>query len=209
MARTVDPAKHEAKRAQIMTAAYRCFAQKGFAATTTADICRAAGMSTGNLFHYFPSKRAIFSAIFEEDTKKTALRLRQAAISEDPWGGLLEYLAHTLHEAADPGAGGFLIAVIAQAQQDPEFAAQLGRNDTVQLEGLTALLVRAAELGQTDRLLEPGVAATWLAVILDGAFVRLAGNPDVKPLEQLPALTLLVSRFLGAEVREDPLVIDG
>ncbi len=202
MARTVDPVKHKAKRQEILNAAYVCFARKGFAGTTTADICKAAGMSAGNLFHYFPNKQAIFRAIFEADARELGTRFEEAAASDDPWGGLLEYLEHTLDEAADPDAGGFLLAVVMQAQGDPEFATLLDRNDREQLAGLSALLGRAAELGQIDGSVDPKVAAQWLGVVLDGIFLRLAGDPTFSPLEQLPILTLLVSRFLNAEVRE-------
>lgn len=202
MARTIDPVKHEAKRQGILEAAYRCFARKGFAGTTTADICKAAGMSAGNLFHYFPNKQTIFRAIFEMDARELGTRFREAAASDDPWGRLLEYLEHTLDEAADPDAGGFLIAVVMQAQGDPEFAALLEQNDRGQLAGLSALLGRAAEMGQIDGSVDPAVAAQWLTVILDGIFLRFAGDPTFKPLEQLPILTLLVSRFLNTEVRK-------
>lgn len=199
MARTVDPVKYEAKRQEILGAAYVCFARKGFAGTTTADICKAASMSAGNLFHYFPNKLSIFRAIFEADAQ-ISIRLHEAAASDDPWSGLREHLARTLDEAADPDAGGFMIAVVMQAQGDPEFAALLERNDREQLTGLSALLGRAAELGQIDGSVDPEAAAQWLMVVLDGIFLRFAGDPTFKPQEQLPTLTLLVSRFLGAEV---------
>lgn len=201
MARTVDPAKHEARRQQILNAAYRCFARKGFAGTTTADLCKAAGMSAGNLFHYYPSKQAIFRAIFEADAQ-VGTQLQEAAASDNPWGGLLGHLERTLDDAADPDAGGFLLAAVMQAQEDPELAAILDRNDREQLAGLEALLARAAELGQTDGSVPPGTGARWLAVILDGVFLRLAGDPGFKPSEHLPALKLLASRFLCAREGE-------
>src|SRR5205809_981427 len=64
--RKTDPAKHRARRRHIVHTAAQLFATKGFERTTTAEICKAAGMSSGNLFHYFPNKRAIFHAIFDD-----------------------------------------------------------------------------------------------------------------------------------------------
>ncbi|WP_230391141.1 TetR/AcrR family transcriptional regulator [Burkholderia cenocepacia] len=61
--RKIDPERVEAKRRQILDAAIDCFARDGFHATSTAAICKAAGMSPGNLFHYFPTKAAIIEAI--------------------------------------------------------------------------------------------------------------------------------------------------
>ena len=63
--RMIDLARHEARRRHILAAAPVGVATKGFQDTRTADTCAAAGMSSGNLFHYFPSKQAIRTAIFE------------------------------------------------------------------------------------------------------------------------------------------------
>lgn len=51
--------KQQRKRRQILDAAMHCFIEKGFHSTSTAEICKAAGMSPGNLFHYYPNKYAI------------------------------------------------------------------------------------------------------------------------------------------------------
>ncbi|WP_238149352.1 TetR/AcrR family transcriptional regulator [Arsenophonus endosymbiont of Aleurodicus floccissimus] len=52
-----------------MPAAIRCFVEKGFHVTSTAEICKAAGinMNPGNLFHYYPTKIAIIEAIALQD----------------------------------------------------------------------------------------------------------------------------------------------
>ncbi len=54
------------RRARILAAALRCFAEKGFAATGIDDIRRASGASTGSIYHFFPSKEAIAVALFIE-----------------------------------------------------------------------------------------------------------------------------------------------
>jgi AcrR family transcriptional regulator len=55
----VNRAKYEAKRRKILAAAAERFATKGFATLEHPTSCAAAGISSGNLFHYFASKRAI------------------------------------------------------------------------------------------------------------------------------------------------------
>ena len=77
--RTVNPAHPQARRQQILEAAVACFMRKGFHATRTAEICAEAGMSPGNLFHYFPTNEAIIAAIVEEDQRETAERFAAAA----------------------------------------------------------------------------------------------------------------------------------
>jgi AcrR family transcriptional regulator len=53
------------RREQILETALRLFAEQGFAATSTRQIARAIGVTEGLIFHYFPSKEALFSAILE------------------------------------------------------------------------------------------------------------------------------------------------
>ena len=72
MARTVDPVRHEARRLAIIDAALTCFAADGFDRTTTATICRTAGIGSGTFFHYFPTKLGVLLAIIELGTSDTA-----------------------------------------------------------------------------------------------------------------------------------------
>ncbi len=51
------------RRARLLDAARVCFIQKGFAATTIGDICKAANVSAGGLYTHFQSKAEIAAAI--------------------------------------------------------------------------------------------------------------------------------------------------
>ena len=51
------------KQARILAAAQRLFVERGFAATTTADIARAAEVSEGIVFHHFGSKEDLLAAV--------------------------------------------------------------------------------------------------------------------------------------------------
>jgi AcrR family transcriptional regulator len=53
-------------RARILQAAKDLFAGSGYEATTTRDIARAAGIATGTLFNYFPTKEQIVAALAGE-----------------------------------------------------------------------------------------------------------------------------------------------
>jgi AcrR family transcriptional regulator len=53
------------RRDQIIEAALRLFARQGFASTSTRQIAREAGITEGLIFHYFPSKEDLLSAVLE------------------------------------------------------------------------------------------------------------------------------------------------
>jgi AcrR family transcriptional regulator len=54
------------RKQQILEAAMAVFSEKGFAAATTAEIARAAGIAEGTIYNYFPSKRELFIAVIRE-----------------------------------------------------------------------------------------------------------------------------------------------
>jgi AcrR family transcriptional regulator len=56
----------DSRRRQILDAAAPCFAQYGFAQTTTKRLAEAAGISEGLLFKHFPTKRALYEAILAD-----------------------------------------------------------------------------------------------------------------------------------------------
>lgn len=196
--RTVDPDRYAARRRNILDAAAGCFARKGFDRTTTADICSAAGISSGSLFHYFPNKRAVFTAIFEQDGRDNAAQLTRAANAQDPWAALLELVDHLVRPLTDRRNSGLVVELIAQAGRDEELATLVARNDRDLRDGIAALLGKAAAQGRIDPGVDADRAAHWVLGLTDALFSRSGVDPDFDALDQVPTLRLILSRYLGA-----------
>lgn len=64
-------ATEEARRIQILEAAKRCFARKGYHETKVDDIVREAGLSKGALYWYFKSKEELLDALCDSFVKET------------------------------------------------------------------------------------------------------------------------------------------
>lgn len=62
--------KPEARKAEIVDAAIRCFASKGYHATQISDIIARAGVARGTFYLYFKSKHEIFQFILNDFTKR-------------------------------------------------------------------------------------------------------------------------------------------
>lgn len=56
----------DARRRQILEAAVRVFARKGYHTSRVGDITAEAGVAHGLLYHYFEGKEAVLDAIFRE-----------------------------------------------------------------------------------------------------------------------------------------------
>lgn len=73
MPRIVD---HEAQRERLAEHGFRLFAERGYPATSMRALARAAGVSTGTLYHYFPDKAAILDHLLSTVVDRDALRVR-------------------------------------------------------------------------------------------------------------------------------------
>ena len=59
----VTPQTREKTRQRLLEAGAALFARGGFAAATTREVARKAGVAAGTVFNYFPSKDALASAV--------------------------------------------------------------------------------------------------------------------------------------------------
>jgi AcrR family transcriptional regulator len=79
-----------ARRGQILEAARRVFAERGFRRATTREVARAAGISEGTIYNYFEDKDALLMAILEElnETERRAEEFEEGMDSD--FRGFLE-----------------------------------------------------------------------------------------------------------------------
>ncbi|KUN75201.1 hypothetical protein AQJ64_43345 [Streptomyces griseoruber] len=82
----------DARRAEILSAARRCFVRNGFHATTMQDVLRESGLSTGAVYRYFAGKQDMIVAIAEENLGEVVAEVRKLA-DQRPTVGIGEALA--------------------------------------------------------------------------------------------------------------------
>ena len=88
---------HEEQKERILAAALPVFIQKGLAATRMADIADAAGMGYGSVYHYFPDKEAIFTALIERSMEASTQHVRAVLEMEgSPWERLEWWLSRAM-----------------------------------------------------------------------------------------------------------------
>lgn len=65
-------ARSERSRTHILAAALRLFSSQGYRGTNMREIAQAAGVSTGNVYHQFEDKEAIFRTLLDEYSAQVA-----------------------------------------------------------------------------------------------------------------------------------------
>ncbi|MDE2447057.1 MAG: TetR/AcrR family transcriptional regulator [Alphaproteobacteria bacterium] len=76
-----NDAAESAKRNQILDGAKACFLAQGFDGASMNDIVKAAGVSKGTVYAYFPSKDKLFEALIFRDRR---LQAEQTMVIENP-----------------------------------------------------------------------------------------------------------------------------
>jgi TetR/AcrR family transcriptional regulator, repressor for uid operon len=194
--RTIDPAKQQAKRQQIIEAAIFCFAKQGFHATSTAQICAQAGMSPGNVFHYFPTKDAIIQAIAELDRLETGKALAALSEATNVIQGLQALAKDVLLAASDPAYAAISIEIAAEATRNKAVAALFATNDQITRATLVAALQRGVTQGQVDASLDLSQTAAWLIALLEGGVGRAALDADFDLATNQATLCNMIDRLL-------------
>jgi AcrR family transcriptional regulator len=142
-----------ARREQILETALKLFAERGFDATSTRQIAKEVGIAEGLIFHYFPTKASLLTAILEDRLEgRRAFRTRLRPLLDDAGGkpapGVLHAVASgwlaTLRRDEE-----IVVVLFTAAQTNPEvWQAWQGliREGTELLTGYLASRVQAGEL---------------------------------------------------------------
>jgi AcrR family transcriptional regulator len=115
--------KQEARRSDIIGAALRLFAAKGFAATRLDDVAEAAGIAKGTIYLYFETKEELFRDVVRQELLPTLNRFEETvAAHQGPTADLFRLLLAGLARLIDSDAGAIPKLVVCEAGNFPEIA---------------------------------------------------------------------------------------
>ena len=85
--------RKEARPAELLEAALTLFVEKGFAATRSEEVAKAAGVSKGTLYLYFPSKEELLKAVIQHFLgSEIETGIQEAAAADGPTAAAMEQL---------------------------------------------------------------------------------------------------------------------
>jgi len=178
----------EDKRQQLLWAAVRVFARKGFHASRVGDIAEEAGVAHGLLYHYFKSKDQVLEAVFQENWSILVARIESVEETDEPAGDQIRHIAAIvlrtwLHLPE------VVRVVIQEFGRSPELPERIGEL-TRPIEVLQRVIARGIERGEFRKDIDPGFAATVVYGSIDELLTgwvlgRLpSGEDDVAAAEQ-------------------------
>lgn len=200
MARTPDPQLAEKRRRQILDAALRCFARKGFHQTSMHEICAEAGLSAGALYRYFPSKSELIVAIAEADCAEFRAPL-SAGDGDEAFFPRLDAALGVWLERLMQNDRALVAEVLAEAARDPDLARRLTGADAPMRRALADMVREGQARGEVDPALDVDQAVRVVVLALDGVVLRLLVFAPAEARRTIEDFRILFRRYF--EPRED------
>ncbi|MFC2159403.1 TetR/AcrR family transcriptional regulator [Actinomycetota bacterium] len=174
----------EARRKQILDAAWKSFSEKGFNNATMKDIFEASQLSPGAVYNYFTGKDDIVEAFIKISTKRNLNMITSAASDpDDPLGEVMEtYLSWIKNLSEQP-------EFVKYAALDLELFAEAGRNERIagsqrknfetNLGTVVELVKGRQKAGQINKKLNPRSVAQVLFALIQGIEILITIYPDM------------------------------
>ncbi len=189
----------EDKRRQLLDAAVRVFARKGFHASRVGDIAEEAGVAHGLLYHYFKSKDQVLEAVFHENWSVLLARIASVEETDEPAPDQLRHVAaivlRTWLHLPD-----VVTVVIREFGRSPELAERIGEL-AQPIDAIQRVIERGIGRGEFRKDVDPVFAAAVVYGSIDELLTgwvlgRLpAGEDDVAAAER----TLCEVSLLGLQ----------
>ena len=159
------PPAAEERSHEILASIRQAFAEKGFDGASMQDLARAAGMSVGNFYRYFPSKAAIVQAMCGYDLAEIQGEFAQIQTSSQPMAFLRDRILNHFSE---------------ESMKDGQLWAEI-----------TAAAIRKPEIGEASRQMESTIVLL-LATTFAQATRRSLAEAEQRYAGQCQMLVMLV-----------------
>jgi AcrR family transcriptional regulator len=192
-------ASADVRRAQILDAALRCFAEHGYRRTTMDGVVAASGLSKGSLYRFFRSKDEILAALFDAFDQQIGAELERGAASADALAAL-EGVGTTV-----------LTALVGQRELMQAWMEFFGHRDlrhrfrTIyrrtrrRIRALVQAAIDHRQIGAVD----PTAIAAGILGAVEGLLLQAMVDAAFDPRKHWPAVWSIMRRGLEAHTRAD------
>jgi AcrR family transcriptional regulator len=171
---------------EILGSIRQTFAEKGFDGASMQDLARAAGMSVGNFYRYFPSKAAIVAAMCSLDLHEIEREFSDALSSPDPMAelrdGILDHISG--HDRED---GQLWAEITAAAIRKPEIAAASSEMEEKIVQHIASIFAHVTRRSVADAVTRYRGQCLLLIMLVKASTIRCSqfGPPDAVLTSQI------------------------
>jgi len=180
---------HSPTKEKLLDAAQRLMLAKGFPATTVDEVCKAAGLTKGSLFHYFESKEKLGKAVLERyvSFKQQMWQAAPFMKKSDPLLRVYGYLDFAVQMHKKPeGQNGCLLGHFAQELSDtyPEIRSLCAERFGQWAKTFKRDLDEAKAKYAAKRSIDTQSLAEHFIAVLEGSLIISKAKQDRRMLER-------------------------
>lgn len=170
----------EERSHEILASIRQAFAEKGFDGASMQDLARAAGMSVGNFYRYFPSKAAIVQAMCGYDLDEIQGEFAEIQTSDQPMRALRErILTHFSEEGMKDGQ--LWAEITAAAIRKPEIGEAAQQMEETIVSLLTTIFAHATRRPIEDARIRYEGQCQMLVMLVKAMATRTAQCGPASP----------------------------
>ncbi|NBZ86039.1 TetR/AcrR family transcriptional regulator [Stagnihabitans tardus] len=182
----VDP-----RQAEILMAVRQAFVEKGFDGASMQDLARAAGMSVGNFYRYFPSKAALIRAMVLLDAEEIRRDFGMIHAAPDPMAALRMGLRERIMGPTCSEDSALWAEIDAAARRTPEVAEAHRLIETEVRGQLVAVFAAATHLPIAEAKCRFSTHAAFLLTLFKAAAcVHPGEDVDIAAIRAMIAETI-------------------
>ena len=192
--------RSDEKARSILDAACTCLGERGYAATTIAEIAARAGVSRGLLHYYFKSKEELLAQVVRIGTAAYMELLEAMFAQSESADDLAEGLVGTVRAIveSDPTFVNLSMECWTLARESPLVARELEDLYSQLRDAICAGLEEAAGRGSIEPAIALDVLASMLLAITDGLVMQFLIHPDLAADETMwTGLEMAARALLG------------
>jgi len=190
----------DARSDEILFSIRQAFAEKGFDGASMQDLARAAGMSVGNFYRYFPSKAAIVEAMVGYDLAEIERDFAEILNSDDPMQGLRAKILQRMTEDCE-GDSQLWAEITAASMRKPEICAVSQAMEATVVAHLATIFARVTGRSHAEALARYA-GECRLLVMLVKAMATEMGKTDTPAPELIEQVVRIIDRTL-TEISND------
>jgi AcrR family transcriptional regulator len=198
----------EARKQQIVAAAFQCFARKGFHPTTMQDICAEAGLSAGAVYRYFDSKQAIIGSACDVTQETSDQELLAGAIETTDTRQMLQGLADAFFSRLDgPDAttqNRAILQLWAEVAVNDDVRGSFKEREATIADGMSAIVIEAQGRGDFEAALDFQSVVRAMFALYDGFRLQKAIDPSIPTAPYVTVVKALLTGSFWTGVVPEP-----
>lgn len=157
------------RSAEILASVRQAFVEKGFDGASMQDLARAAGMSVGNFYRYFPSKAAIIQALILHDAAEMQRDFAVILTSPAPLATLRQSIHERVLNEVCAKDMSLWTEIEAATRRSPEIASAAQKMHTQVLGNFLAVFAADAEMSIDEATRCFSAPASFVLVMVKAA----------------------------------------